>query len=189
MNYKTEMMQEILTNPKAQEIIDYVTPLYGESYVGLWIYQAIGTVLGAAYDLSTELMAETNPEMTTQLLGYWESEYGITPDPELTIEQRRQRIINKIRTVGSCTPARLEAAISAAIGGIGVEITERTAKNQFTVSIIGAASLAPVIEVVERMKPAHLTYVIKGAVSIKAANNQNIAMVLTHAESYKVEVQ
>ena len=44
-------------------------------------------------------------------------------------------------------------------------------------------------EVVERMKPAHLTYVIRGAVNISATNNQNIAMALTYAESYKVEVQ
>ena len=44
MNHQTELMRSILKNQKAQEIIDYVSPIYGNSYVGLWIYEAIGTV-------------------------------------------------------------------------------------------------------------------------------------------------
>ena len=46
MRYQTELMRSILTNETAQKIIDYISPIYGDSYVGLWLFQAIGTALG-----------------------------------------------------------------------------------------------------------------------------------------------
>lgn len=189
MNYQTEMMREILTNRKAQEIIDYVSQIYGSSYVGLWIFEAIGTVLDEAFTLSEDLMADTNPATSTLLLAYWEKAYGITPDPSLTVEQRRARIVAKMRTTGACTPAKLEAAISGALGGITVNVIERTGKNKFTVSITGAAVVAPAIEVIERLKPAHLIYDIQGATDIDATAETYVALAVTHAEIYHVVVK
>ena len=61
MNYQTALMQQILTNEKAQEIIDYVSQIYGDSYVGLWLFQTIGSVLGPVCDLSEQLTLETSP--------------------------------------------------------------------------------------------------------------------------------
>lgn len=186
MNYQTEMMRQILTNEKAQEIIDYVSQIYGSSYVGLWLFQAIGTVLGNACDLSEEMMVETNPATATLLLPYWEQAYGVTPDPSLTIEQRRARIVAKMRNTGSCTPAKLEAAISGALGGITVNVIERTGKNKFTVSITGAAVVAPAIAVIDRMKPAHLIYNIQGSTEVDATSNTYVGLALTHAVQYTV---
>ena len=163
MNYQTELMKEILTNEKAQEIIDYVSQVYGSSYVGLWLFQAIGTVLGQVYDLSSELRYETSPATATMLLSYWEGEYNLPADPTLTAAQRRARIITAMRSKGACTPERLASAISSALGGVTVEVYERTGVNQFTVSIRTAVkSLQPAIDVINRMKPAHLIYEIHG---------------------------
>lgn len=126
MRYQTEMMNKILTNEKAQEIIDYVSQIYGESYVGLWIYQAIGSVLDNASKISNQLMNETLPTTTTLLIDYWENEFGLTPDPSLTIAQRQQRLVDNIKSKGAITPAKLEAAVSASLGGVSVEVYERT---------------------------------------------------------------
>ena len=99
MRYQTELMKEILTNEKAQEMIDYVSRIYGESYVGLWMFQAIGTAMGKICDFSEQLRYETSPVTTTKLIEFWEDEYGIPADSSLTMEQRRLRIISKIRDI------------------------------------------------------------------------------------------
>lgn len=124
MNYRTELMEQILTNEKAQEIIDYVSQIYGNSYVGLWLFQTIGSVLGPVYDLSEQLMFETSPATTQLLLPYFEAEYGIQGDPTMTLEQRREVVVAAMRSKGACTPARLADSVSAALGGVPVEIIE-----------------------------------------------------------------
>lgn len=124
MNYRTELMEQILTNEKAQEIIDYVSQIYGNSYVGLWLFQTIGSVLGPLYNTSEQLMLETSPATSTLLLPYFENEYGIQADPTMSLEQRREVVVAAMRSKGACTPARLADSVSAALGGAPVEIIE-----------------------------------------------------------------
>ena len=46
-DYRTELMDEILKSQTAQRIIDFVAPIYGNGYVALWMFQAIGKPLDA----------------------------------------------------------------------------------------------------------------------------------------------
>ena len=190
MRYKTELMRRILTNEKAQEIIDYVSPIYGNSYVGLWIFQAIGTVLGEVCAIAEQLRYETNPTTADLLLDYWEMEYGITPDTSLTKEQRRAKVTAKTQGQGPCNAARLRNAVSAALGGVEVDIVENVAQNTFLVNIREAVeSIIPAVAVIERMKPAHLVYQIQVTTQTIADVDLKIAIALTHSEQFKVEVQ
>lgn len=190
MNYRTELMEKILTNPKAQQIIDYVSPIYGNSYVGLWMYQAIGTVMGEIYDICENLRYDTNPATATALLSLWEEHYGIPKDTSLTAEQRRLRIIAKTQDRGPANPSRLELAVSSALGGAHVEIQENIAKNTFMVNIRDYVNdFRAAIPVIERMKPAHLIYQIRVATKTVSEKDLKIAIAMTHAEMYKVEVQ
>ena len=189
MRYQTELMRSILTNWKAQEIIDYVSPIYGNSYVGLWIFQAIGVALGEICTIADQLRYETNVSTADLLIEYWEREYGIAPDPSLTIEQRRAKIIAKMHSRGPANPARLCAAVSAALGGVKVDIKENVAKNTFLVNIREAVdSINPAVAVIERMKPAHLIYRIQVATQTVSDADLKVAIALTHAEQYRVEV-
>lgn len=190
MKNPTEMMQAILTNETAQRIIDFVSPIYGNSYVGLWIFQAIGVVMGEICDIADQLKHETNPATSVLLLDYWEDHYAIPRDRSLTVEQRQNRLIAKTQSRGPCTPARLEAAISAALGGVKVEITENVAKNTFLINIREFVdSIEPAVAVAERMKPAHLIYQIKVATQTIARKDIDMAIAMTRAETYKVEVK
>lgn len=189
MRYQTEMMRAILTNKTAQKMIDYVSPIYGNSYVGLWLFQAIGTALGKVCDICEALMLETNPATATLLLDQWEDQYGIPRNSTLTVEQRRARILAKIQSRGPCNPAALEAAVSAALNGVPVEITERVAKNTFLVNVRECVDdLTPAVAVLERMKPAHLIYQIRVATQTISDAEIKAAIALTHSEQYKVEV-
>lgn len=190
MRYQTELMRRILTNEKAQQIIDYVSPIYGESYVGLWLFQAIGTVLGEVCDIAEQLRYETNPSTADLLLDYWEREYGIPVDHSLTKEQRRARIIAKTQSHGPVNPARMRDSVSAALGGVEVDITENVAQNTFLVNIREhVESITPAVAVIERMKPAHLVYQVRVATQTITDADLKIAIAMTHSEEYKVEVQ
>lgn len=187
MRNQTELMGAILTNEMAQTIIDYVSPIYGNSYVGLWIFQAIGTVLGELYDLANDLKKETNPVTSTLLLDYWEAHYGLSKDSTMTTEQRRSRIITKIRNRGACSPARLAAAVSDALGGVEVDITENVAPNKFMVSTReNVPSLEPAIAVIDQMKPAHLTYEIVIGQQSTLTAEMKTASAITHAEVFTI---
>ena len=189
MRNPTEMMRTILTNEKAQEIIDYVSPIYGNSYVALWIYQAIGSVMGEVYKIADQLRYETNPATADILLDFWETHYGIPMDSSLTKEQRRARIIGKTQYRAPYNPTRLAAAISGALGGVKVEITENVAKNTFLVNIRDIVpSINPAVAVLEQRKPAHLIYRIQVATKTVAEADIKVAIAATHAEKFKVEV-
>lgn len=189
MRYQTELMRSILTNETAQQIIDYVSPIYGDSYVGLWLFQAIGVALDEVCKIAEQLKYETNPATADLLLDYWEREYGLATDTSLTKEQRRTKILAKTQTRGAASPSRLSTAVSAALGGVEVDITENVDKNTFLVNIREhVPSMVPAVAVLERMKPAHLIYQIRVATQTVSTAEIKVAIAMTHAEQYKVEV-
>ena len=189
MRYQTELMRSILTNETAQKIIDYVSPIYGNSYVGLWLFQAIGTALGEICAIAEQLRYETHPATTDLLLDYWEREYGIQTDSSLTKEQRRAKVIAKIQNHAQVNPARMSDVISAALGGVTVDITENVDKNTFLVNIReNVESIVPAVAAIERMKPAHLIYRIQVVTQTVTEAELKIAIAMTHAEQYRLEV-
>lgn len=189
MRNPTELMRTILTDETAQRIIDFVSPIYGKSYVGLWLYQVIGLALTDVCAFAQQLRYETNPYTADLLLDYWERQYGIIPDHSLTKEQRRNRIITRSQTRAPVNPARLSAAVSAALGGVEVDITENVDRNTFRVNIRGyVPSIEPAIAVIERLKQAHLIYEIRVDALTEAPADIKVAVAMTHAEQYKVEV-
>lgn len=189
MRQPTEMMYSILTDETAQKIIDYVSPVYGNSYVGLWMFQAIGTLLGEVYKICIDLRYETTPATSTLLLDYWEKQYGLTKDSSLTVEQRRSRIIQKTLTRGPCNPAVLSAALSNALGGVQVDIEENAAKNTFRVNVRKAVEdLTPAIAILERRKPAHLIYEIRVGETSKITSEINVGAAMTFSEKISMEV-
>lgn len=190
MRNQTELMKSILTDEKAQEMIEYVSPIYGNSYVGLWIFQALGSVLGELYSIVEKLRYEVNPSTAELMLDYWEKHYKIPTDTTLTIEQRQLRLASKIRSRGPCSPSKLADAVSAALGGAKVEITENVAKNTFLVNVRDVISdLTPAVAVLERMKPAHLIYQMQVATQMVADAELKVAIAMTHAEMNSVDVQ
>lgn len=190
MRNPTDLMKSILTDEMAQRIIDYVSPIYGNSYVALWIYQAMGVVLGEVYNLACALKSETTPATADLLLREWEAHYDIPVDVTLTKEQRQLRLITKMTSRGPCNPARLESAISSALGGVKVDITENVAKNTFLVNIREVVpDFRPAVAVLERMKPSHLIYHLRVATQMVADADLKVAIALTHAESFTVDVK
>ena len=189
MRQPTDLMRSILTDEMAQDIIDWVPPVYGDSYVGLWIFQAIGSVLGEVRDICEALMYETTPATATLLLDQWEDQYGLARDSALTTEQRQARIIQKRLSRGPCNPATLAMAVSSALGGVQVEILENVAKNTFAVVLADVVDdITPAVAVLDRMKPAHLIYEFRVAAQTATATKVGVGIAVTQSEIMEVEV-
>lgn len=159
--YKTELMEEILKSPKAQEIVQMVSPIYGEAYTALWLFQVIGVVLDDVVEWAENLAKQTVPQTATWSLPYWEEEYCIIPDPSWSMEQRRQNIINRRSSRAPMNPAKMEKIVSAA-SGMDARVEELTGgKNVFTVYISGKQDLVNedfVKQEINRAKQANLIY-------------------------------
>ena len=187
MRQQTELMRHILKSKKGQEIIDWVAPVYGDSYVGLWIFEAIGRIMGELCDTAEGLRYEVTPATAELLLDYWEDHYDVPRDLSLTTEQRRARLIAKTWTRGPANPYRVSEAVSAALLGIPVEIIENTAKNTFQLHIMDAVKdfkrLKNAITVLQRLKPAHLIYTVNVTSQVDETLVK-LASIATFAETY-----
>ena len=158
--YRTELMDEILKSPMAQKIVQEVSPIYGDAYTVLWLYQVIGTVLDNLDEWTGSIKDQVVPQTATWSLPYWEEQYGIETNPEWSYERRRQNIVNRRQARTCINPAKMEAIISVA-AGFDARVEERTGKNQFTVYISGSENLVDeefVRQEIDAAKPAHLIY-------------------------------
>ena len=188
MNYQTELMRSILKSERAQQMIDYVSPIYGDSYVGLWLFEVMGQSWDKVWDIFTSLRNETTPITADKLIGMWEDSYGIPRNSSLTLEQRRARLI-AWRDRGPCNPHRLAAAVSSALNGVEVDIQENIAKNTFLVNVREVVyDWGPIEATLDRKKPAHLIYVIRVCTQMVSEPPVKVAVGLTHCEKFKVEV-
>lgn len=191
MKQQTELMRQILKNETAQKIIDYVSPIYGDSYVGLWIYESIGVALSLISAVAEKLRYETNPITTELLMDYWEDHYGLHRDSSLTMEQRRERLLEKIRFRAPCNPVRLARAVENVLD-VPTKITERVAKNTFRVDILNSVSdfrkLLHALTVLNQRKPAHLIYEVNVDSKVDETDLK-LATAITQAETYRIGVE
>ena len=109
MWYKTDLMEQILTSESAKQMIDYVSPIYGKSRIGLWLFQVIGLEIDDVKTICEDIFDQIFVDRATWGLPIWEKEYGITPLPDQTIEQRRTQIL-QMRIKRPLNPKRFETS-------------------------------------------------------------------------------
>lgn len=169
MWYRTEMIDRILTSESAKRMIDYVSPIYGNSYIGLWLFNIIGIEVDELQKICDELYDQVHASTATWSLPMWEKEYGITSTEEQTIEQRRERIL-QMQKKSAMNPSKLEKLVES-IAGVGVDVIENTNKNTFLVRLKGRVdNLDYVKEQINLIKPAHTVYNISGPGIIEEAD-------------------
>ena len=176
MRYRTELMQAILTNETAQDIIDYVSQIYGDSYVGLWVYQVMGTILGEIQAMARDLRTEVNPGTAILLLDQWEDSLGLPPDHSLTVEQRQARLMQKRLFRAPASPSRIESIVQT-VTGFPARVTENVAPYTFSVEVFcdGAAiDFDKVLNSLQRLKPCHqqMQFFITATVGIQIKGNR-----------------
>lgn len=156
MRYRTELMEAILQSRHAQQMIDFIAPVYGESFTALWLLEVIGRVLDNAASYGESLEQQTVPQTVSWAIAYWEQEFGIFPDPFETLEERRNNILTKLGAAPPANPYML-AALAESIAGVPCKIIENVSKNTFILEMYGLSpSRIRAKNAVWQAKPAHL---------------------------------
>ncbi len=94
-------------------------------------------------------------------LDRWEEDFGLAADPELTLQQRRARVLAKLNSRPPATVRRLENLVRQTMGEENVWIEEHPEDYSFTVyvqeeklsDLLGIADQA-----MHNTRPAHLNY-------------------------------
>lgn len=111
-------------------------------------------------------------------LSYWELEFGIATIETDSYEIRRSRIMAKIRSNATCTPAMIKNVAESFSNGT-VDVIEDPANYCFTIKFVSTKGIPPKLSdlqnAIEQIKPAHLgvnyayTYNTWGMVESKCA--------------------
>lgn len=181
MWYKTDLMEQILTSESAKQMIDYVSPIYGKSRIGLWLFQVIGLEIDDVKTICEDIFDQIFVDRATWGLPIWEKEYGITPLPDQTIEQRRTQIL-QMRIKRPLNPKRFEKIIEA-LSGVETKLIENTAKNTFQVIFYGTVNnYDEVLRRIEQLKPAHLICDVRISEVSESETNINYVIVSSVCE-------
>lgn len=152
----------IITSPSAEKMLGRVSPIYDNSYVGLWLFEAIGREYDGLREIVDTFPDQLFPQSVTWAIELWEQRYGITPRPSQTLEERRAAI-KAIRTKSmSFTPAVLEQYIYN-LTGRRAEVVDHIDEFTFGVYIddtdgMRNASVDDIKAYINRNKHSHMSY-------------------------------
>lgn len=163
--YRTELMEAILKSPSAWEIINELSPIYGNARVALWLFQVIGAQLDKTQAWTKEIEAQIVPQTATWSIGYWEDARGLARDPTLSLQQRRDRVLTNMSKRAPMNPWKLEQIASVAAGA-NCRIIERTgAGSVFTLVVTdfypSKTGEKKIRAAVDQAKQARLSYLIR----------------------------
>lgn len=164
--YTSETIEEILTSEKAREILGWFPAVYSDAYVFLWMLQEVGASIERMEQWAEDFAAQIVPQTATWSMPYWEERYGIISNESLSLQQRRNQVVNKRRTRAPMPPKKIEDIISN-LTGIKTKIEENTGRNHFTVissGYIPPGLMKMVRKELNQLKPSHLIYDIISAI-------------------------
>lgn len=117
--------------------------------------------LWQAYD---SLMAQLDIQTATWGLRLWEEQYGLDTDVTRPLEERRARLLSKVRGQGTTTAALIQNVAESFVGGT-VEVLESPASYWFELAVREAgerqSDLRGLAQAVEEIRPAHLGFHIR----------------------------
>lgn len=154
----------IITSDTAERMLERVSPIYDDSYVGLWMFEAIGREYDKLWEAINTLPAQLFPETVTWAIDLWERRYGLASVPTQTIEQRRQKVLEMRALPRPFTPASLERYIKT-MTGRSVEVIDRISPYTFGINITDAdgsatLDLTTLRRYIDAHKQSHMSYEI-----------------------------
>lgn len=178
----------ILTNELGDLMLDSVAPIYDNSALTLYTFQAFGIVLSKEFDFIPDLINQMFPQTATWGIALWEKEYGIIPDASKTIEQRRQYLLSVMYKKSPMTPYRIKQLVYS-ITGLENNVTEGTSPNTITIDIYGyIPNLTELRTVLDKRLPAHINYVFNMAEVEKVETTSYSGIGVHEFETINVEV-
>lgn len=156
------LRETIISSETACRMLDRISPIYDNSYVGLWMFEAIGLEYDKAWYIVRTLPDQLFPETVTWAIELWERRYGIIPQQSQTLEERRAAILAARTIPAPFTPSVLEKFIYN-LTGRASEIVSYVRPYTFGVYIDNTegmrdSDLAAIISYINKNKHSHMSY-------------------------------
>ena len=143
------------------ELIDYLPNFYHNSEEVKNIQASIEVEHSLLQDKIVDLLDQLFVNTATWGLEYWEKYLGLDIDRNETLENRRSRIMTRLRGQGTVTKEMLKNVCSSFSGG-EVEIIEISNEYRFVIKFIGTIgipkNMSYLSKSIDEIKPAHLSY-------------------------------
>jgi uncharacterized protein YmfQ (DUF2313 family) len=125
------------------------------------IQKAIATRFDALKQAVSDVDAQFDINTATWLLEVYETDFGIDTDPSKSYEYRRENLFARQRGAGTVTKALIENTAET-FSGADVEVIEYPSEARIEIKFVGVKGIPPnmagLIEAIEHIKPAHVTY-------------------------------
>lgn len=148
-----------LTSDSGRAMLSYLPRYYETSRVMGSILQAQGTEMDKLHQSLDETLDQFFINTATWGLDAWERELGLSSYAGKPDDQRRSRIISKLRGIGTTTLSLIRNVAESYVYST-VEVTVSTAQYGFTVKFVDARGVPQNLEdlksAIEEVKPAHL---------------------------------
>ena len=142
-----------------KRMLKRVSPIYSNSYVAKWLNQVMGSEWDKARELLLSLREQLFTETVTWGIKYQEHKYSITPDENLTLQERRVRLKRKKPHHLPISPGQLEKYIADGWGlKVNVDETYRAGHIKLTFDAEATTDILrkSIITDFKRIKPSHL---------------------------------
>lgn len=107
-----------------KQLMSYLPEWYQESPETVAFQEAIQPELDMIWTARNDLLLQLNPNTATWGLAYWEEAFGLPVDETLPLEQRRVRVIARLRGMGTTTVTVLQSLVESFCPGCDVDIIE-----------------------------------------------------------------
>lgn len=142
-------------------LIDRLPGFWAGSPQVVELQRVLDEMVQAAGSSQADTLAQLFLPTATWGLSWWEQAYGITPASGQTEEQRRTRILGKLRGQGVATVALIQATAEAYVDA-AVSVEEHPNEFHFTVIFDEIGAQPPetdeMTDALNEIKPAHLTF-------------------------------
>lgn len=164
VNYCVDTITADEINKYKVDLTKYVPTFISEISEMKVIYDVQGTELGSLLYYLDDILKQFFIDTATWGLIYWEEEYGIETNLDMSYEDRRTILKAKKRGQGTTTKEMIKN-VAKSFSGVEVNIIEDNANYSFIVKFIGIKGIPKNMEafknMLEDIKPAHLGYVFE----------------------------
>jgi len=146
------------------DLVQYLTSNYQDGENIKKLLEIIEYELGELKHFSIGLGIQSSIDKATWGIRRWEEELGIEYNPSMSYEERREIIKARLRGRGTTTKAMIKNTAESFSGG-EVDVIEYPEEYTFVVKFIRVKgiprNMQGFIDMLETIKPAHLTYEFK----------------------------
>lgn len=141
------------------DISEYQPTYYKKSKVMTDINNSLNIELKNLVECMNNISVESNAITTVDMIEEWERSVGLNSNSDLTLEQRRSRVLSRYRQIGASTLERIKVICESYSRG-SVEIIEKSAEYTVIVKFVDTIGVPDnmdgLIQQLKMIMPAHI---------------------------------